>query len=62
MSIVEFVNKYPRMKKSAPSLNFLKNNFKVIKETCRENASEFRQVWHFLNKFSTNSILKLYKK
>ena len=42
MSIVEFVNKYPRMKKSAPTLNFLKNNFKVIKETCRENASEFR--------------------
>ena len=42
MSTVEFVNKYPRMKKSSPSLNFLKNNFKVIKEICRENASEFK--------------------
>ena len=42
ISIVKFVNKYPGMKKSSLSLHFLKNNFKIIKETCHENASEFK--------------------
>ena len=41
ISIVKFVNKYPRMKKSSLSFHFLKNNFKLIKEICHENASEF---------------------
>ena len=41
-SIVKFANKYPRMKKSSLSLHFLKNNFKIIKEICHENASEFK--------------------
>ena len=31
--------KYLRMKKSPLSLHFLKNNFKIIKEICHENAS-----------------------
>ena len=30
------------MKKSWLSLHFLKNNFKIIKETYNENASEFK--------------------
>ena len=42
ISVVKFVNKYPRMKKSSLSLHFLKNNFKIIKEICHENASEFK--------------------
>ena len=42
ISIVKFVNKYPGMKKSSLSLHFLNNNFKIIKETCRENASELK--------------------
>ena len=42
ISIVKFVNKYPRMKKSSLSLHFLKNNFKIIKEICDENPSEFK--------------------
>ena len=42
ISIVKFVNKYPKMKKSSLSLHFLKNNFKIIKEICHENASEFK--------------------
>ena len=42
ISIVKFRNKYPKMKKSSLSLHyFLKNNFKIIKEICHENASEF---------------------
>ena len=42
ISIVKFVNKYPRMKKSSLSLHFSKNNFKVIKDIWHENASEFK--------------------
>ena len=40
--IVKFVNKYLTMKKSSLFLHFLKNNFKIIKEICHENASEFK--------------------
>ena len=40
--IVEFINMYPRMEKSGTSLYYLKNNFKIIKEVCKENASEFK--------------------
>ena len=44
ISIVKFINKYSRMKKSSLSLYFLKNNFKIIKEICHENASEFKEA------------------
>ena len=44
ISIVKFVNKYSRMKKSSLSLYFLKNNFKIIKEICHKNASEFKEA------------------
>ena len=40
--IVKFINKYPRMKKPSLSLHFLKNHFKIMKEICHENASEFK--------------------
>ena len=30
------------MKKSSLSLHLLKNNFKIIKEICQENATEFK--------------------
>ena len=49
-SIVKFVNKYPRMKNSSLFLRFLKNNFKIIEETCHENASEFNRSSNFFNK------------
>ena len=49
ISIVKFLNKYPKMKKSSLSLHFLKNNFKIIKEIYHENASEFEK--HFFSKF-----------
>ena len=41
ISIVKFLNKYPKMKKSSLSLHFLKINFKRIKEISHENAREF---------------------
>ena len=37
ISIVQIVNKYPKLKKSYLSLNFLKAYFKVIKEIRKEN-------------------------
>ena len=43
ISIVKSVTKYPRMKKSSLSPRFLKNNFKIIKEICHENATEFTE-------------------
>ena len=49
ISIVKFLNKYPKMKKSSLSLHFLKNNFKIIKEIYHENASEFEV--NFFNYF-----------
>ena len=33
---------YPRMEKSGILLYYLKNNFKIMKEICKENASEFK--------------------
>ena len=42
ISIIKFLDDYPKMRKSSVSLHFLKNNFKVIKEVCREHASEFQ--------------------
>ena len=42
ISIVIFLNNYPKMKKSLLCLHFLKNNFKIIQKICKENASEFK--------------------
>ena len=42
IDIVNFIENYPRMKKSCISLFYLKNNFRVIKNVCQEHASEFR--------------------
>ena len=44
ISIVKIVNKFPRMKEFSLSLHFLKNNFKIIKETFHDYASEFKWV------------------
>ena len=42
IGIVQFIHDYPKMKKSSISLHFLKNNFRIIKEVCREHSSEFQ--------------------
>ena len=42
IGIVEFIYMYPGMGKSGISLYYLKYNFRIIKEICKENASEFK--------------------
>ena len=42
IGVVQFIYDYPKMKKSSISLQFLKNNFRIIKEVCREPSSEFQ--------------------
>ena len=42
LDIVNFIDKYPRMKKSYISFFYLKNNFRIIKNICQEHASEFQ--------------------
>ena len=42
IGIIKFLDDCPKMRKFSVSLHFLKNNFKVIKEVCREHASEFQ--------------------
>ena len=42
IGIIKFLDDYPKMRKSSVFLHFLKNNFKVIKEVCREHESKFQ--------------------
>ena len=42
IDIVNFIENYPRMKKSCISLFYLKNNFRIKKNVCQEHASEFQ--------------------
>ena len=44
ISVVKFLNKYPKMKRSSLSLQFLKNNFKMIKEIYHETASDLNSI------------------
>ena len=40
--IIKFIDDYPKMRKFLVSLHFLKNNFRIIREVCREHASEIQ--------------------
>ena len=40
--IIKFIDDYPKMRQSSISLYFLKNYFRVIKDVCKEYASEFQ--------------------
>ena len=42
VGIIKFIDDYPKMTKSSISLPFLKNNFRVIKDVCKEYSSEFQ--------------------
>ena len=42
IGIIQFLHDYPKTRKSSISLHFLKNNFRVIKEVCREHSSDFQ--------------------
>ena len=39
VGIIKFIDDYPNMQKSIISLQFLKNNFRVIKDVCKEYAT-----------------------
>ena len=42
IDIVNFIDKYPKMRESCIALFYLKNNFRIIKNVCQEHASEFQ--------------------
>ena len=42
IDIIKFIDDYPKMRKSCISLHFLKSNFRVIKDVCKEHATEFQ--------------------
>ena len=42
IAIVKFIDMFPKMQTSCISLYYLKNNFRVIKEVCKDHASEFQ--------------------
>ena len=42
IGIIKFIDDCPKMRKSSISLHFLKNNFRVIKDICKEYASKFQ--------------------
>ena len=41
INILKLIDKHPKIKNTLLSLHFLKNYFKMIKEMCEENSSEF---------------------
>ena len=42
IGIIKFINDYPKMRKSCISLHYLKNNFRVIKDIYKEQATKFQ--------------------
>ena len=42
IGIIKFIDDYPKMRKPSIVLHYLKNNFRVIQELCKEYASEFQ--------------------
>ena len=39
IGIIKFIDDYRKMRKSCIFLHFLKNNFRVIKDVCKEHAT-----------------------
>ena len=42
IALSRLIDEYPKIKNSSLSLHYFKNHFKLIKEVCKENASEFK--------------------
>ena len=40
--LIKVLEKYPKLKKSSLSLNFMKNYMKSIKQVCKESSNEFK--------------------
>ena len=47
IGIMKFIDDYSKMRKASISLHFLKNDFRVIKDICKENATEFQYFLTF---------------
>ena len=41
IALNKLIDDYPKIKNSSLSLHYFKKHFKIIKEVCKENASEF---------------------
>ena len=55
IALVKLINNYPKIKNSSLSLHFFKKHLKMIKEICKENASEFKNFFKFT--FSLNDFI-----
>ena len=44
LNLLKLLEKYLKLKKPSLTLNFFKNCFTSIKETCKESGTEFKQV------------------
>ena len=42
IGIIKFIDDYPKIRKSCIYLHSLKNNFRIIKDVCKEHATEFQ--------------------
>ena len=44
IALIKLINNYPKIKNSSLSLHYFKRYMKTIREICKENASEFKQM------------------
>ena len=42
IALSKLIDDYPKIKNSSLSLHYFKKHLKMIKEVCKENASEFK--------------------
>ena len=42
IALNKLIDEYPKIKNSSLSLHYFKKHFKMIREVCKENASEFK--------------------
>ena len=47
IALSKLIDNYPKIKYSSLSLRYFKKHLKIIKEVCKENASEFQQIIKF---------------
>ena len=45
IALNKLIGKYPKIKISSLSLHFFKKHLKLIKEVCKESASEFKEIF-----------------
>ena len=45
IALSKLIEEYPNIKNSSLSLHYFKKHLKLIKEVCKESASEFKQIF-----------------